>query len=127
MLPIPLDESDAASTTSAAQSAASSATNDSDAAPADPDEPRTTTGRSLRLSKVIKSDEISADKPAEISLGSGGTIRITKNDQGDLVVTVEQTEIIESPRRRRIVINRTGAEELAFDSGRRDRYDIERR
>jgi len=107
-----------ASTTSAAQSAASSATNNSDATVADPDEPRTITGRSLRLSKVIKSDEISADKPAEISLGSGGTIRITKNDQGDLVVTVEQTEVIESPRRRRIVINRTGAEELASEPGR---------
>jgi hypothetical protein len=110
-------ESGAASTTSAAQSAASSATNDSDAEPAKPDEPRTTTGRSLRLSKVIKSEEISADKPAEISLGSGGIIRIAKNDQGDLVVTVEQTEVSESPRRRRIVINRTGAEELALDSG----------
>ena len=109
--------SDAASTTSAAQSSASSVSNDSDAAPADPDEPRTTTGRSLRLSKVIKSEEISADKAAEISLGNSGTIRITKNEQGDLVVTVEHTEVSESPRRRRIVINRTGAEELALDSG----------
>ncbi len=108
---------DAASTTSGGASSASSATTESDG-PADPDEPRTTIGRSLRLSKVIRSDEISADKPVEISLGSGGTIRISKNEDGDLVVTVEQTEVSESPRRRRIVINRTGAEDLALDSGR---------
>jgi hypothetical protein len=48
--------------------------------------------RATSLKRLIKNDEITGEKSAEISLGSGGIIRISKNEQGDLIVTVEQTE-----------------------------------
>ena len=48
--------------------------------------------RMTSLKRLIKKEEMTGEKPAEIKLGSGGVIRISKNEQGDLVVTVELTE-----------------------------------
>jgi beta-lactamase regulating signal transducer with metallopeptidase domain len=91
----PAGGSASSSSAEATQSLESSATAGSEDLPG---EARSRFGRSLRLSRVVKSDEISHDKSAEIKLGSSGIIRISKNEQGDLVVTVEQNEAGESAR-----------------------------
>jgi beta-lactamase regulating signal transducer with metallopeptidase domain len=91
----PVAKSDAAPTTEATQSSSSSATSGSSTASADSvTDPVTQSkfARSFRLSQVLKTEDISREKPAEISLGNGGIIRIGKNEKGDLIVTVEQTE-----------------------------------
>jgi hypothetical protein len=116
-----------AATATTTQSATRADSADSDAEVAGSEEPRTTTSRSLRLSRIIKSNELGADKPAEISLDSGATIRISKNEQGDLVVTVDQTEVSELPRRRRIIVERTGAEQLGLETGRASASSTPRR
>jgi beta-lactamase regulating signal transducer with metallopeptidase domain len=105
----------AAATATAAQSATSSASAESDDV-AGTEEPRTTTRRATRILQVIKSADINAEKSVDISLDSGATIRISKNQQGDLLVAVDQTEVSELPRRRRIIVDRTGAEDLVQTS-----------
>jgi beta-lactamase regulating signal transducer with metallopeptidase domain len=117
----------AAATASAGQSAASSASADSDATVAGTEEPRTTTRRATRILQVIKSGDINAEKSVDISLDSGATIRISKNQQGDLLVAVDQTEVSELPRRRRIIVDRTGAEDLARTAPSSDAVTTTRR
>jgi beta-lactamase regulating signal transducer with metallopeptidase domain len=60
--------------------------------------------RASSLKRLIKNEEISGENSVEIALGSGGILRISKNDQGDLIVTVEQTETIRDYRPRSGVI-----------------------
>ena len=76
--------------------------------------------RATSLKRLIKNDEITGEKSAEISLDGGGILRISKNEQGDLIVTVEQTVTSSDSRpiksRAGSVIVGTG-DTIALDAG----------